>query len=149
MPPLTSHHLLPPFPDNIKTAPLASVSFKDLENYDADASTALFKACKDLGFFYLDLFGSELGEKIIGESETLNTLQKEFFELPNEVKDVYGRPRLHPFYAYRYTELGVEGEDGVSLRGENYNVSVPVWQLTDAFAVDVYAPYLPSHNAAY
>jgi isopenicillin N synthase-like dioxygenase len=126
MPNLTSHHLLPPFPDDIKTAPLGSVSFKNLENGDLPASTALFKACKELGFFYLDLFGSELGEKIIEESEKLNTLQKEFFELPNEVKDVYGRPHLHPFYAYRYTELGVEGEDGVPLRGENYNVGIPV-----------------------
>jgi isopenicillin N synthase-like dioxygenase len=123
MPPLTSHHLLPAFPDDIKTAPLVSVSFKDLENNDSNASTALFKACKELGFFYLDLFGSELGEKIVGESEKLNTLQKEFFELPNEVKDVYGRPHLHPFYAYRYSELDVKDGNGVPLRGENYNVS--------------------------
>ena len=72
MPNLTSHHLLPPFPDDIETAPLVSVSFKDLEHRDANASTALFKACKELGFFYLDLFGSELGEKIIEESEDPN-----------------------------------------------------------------------------
>lgn len=102
-----------------------SVSFKDLEGSDANASAALFKACKELGFFYLDLFGSELGEKIIEEAENLNTLQKQFFELANEVKDVYGRPHLHPFYAYRYTELDVKDEDGVPLRSENYNVSIP------------------------
>jgi isopenicillin N synthase-like dioxygenase len=130
MQPLTSHHLLPQFPEDIKTAPLVSVSFKDLEDSDANASTALFKACKELGFFYLDLFGSELGETIIKEAEKLNTLQKEFFELPNEVKDVYGRPHLHPFYAYRYTELDIKDEDGVPLRSENYNVSIPVCHLT-------------------
>ena len=139
MPPLTSHHLLPAFPDDIKTAPLVSVSFKDLENNESNASTALFEACKELGFFYLDLFGSELGEKIVQESEKLNTLQKEFFELPNEVKDVYGRPHLHPFYAYRYSELDVKGEDGVPLRGENYNVSTPSIFL---------ASWLSSHHAA-
>jgi hypothetical protein len=129
MPPLTSHHLLPPFPDDIKTAPLVSVPFKDLENNDSNASATLFKACKELGFFYLDLFGSELGEKIIKEAEKLNTLQQEFFELPNEVKDIYGRPHLHPFYAYRYSELDVKDKDGVPLRSENYNVSIPMWHL--------------------
>lgn len=122
MQPLTSHHLLPSFPDDIKTAPLVSVKFEDLEHGDRDASAALLKACKELGFFYLDLLGSELGEKIVAEAERLNNVQQEFFNLPNEVKDVYGRPHLHPFYAYRYTELAIKDENGVPLRGENYNV---------------------------
>lgn len=130
MQPLTSHHLLPQFPEDIKTAPLVSVSFRDLERSDTNASAALFKACKELGFFYLDLFGSELGGKIIKEAEILNTLQRKFFELPNEVKDTYGRPHLHPFYAYRYSELDVKDKYGVPLRSENYNVSIPIWHLT-------------------
>jgi isopenicillin N synthase-like dioxygenase len=122
MQPLTSHHLLPSFPDDIKTAPLVSVNFANLEKGDPDASAAFFKACKELGFLYLDLFGSELGETIITEAEKLNKVQQEFFKLPNQVKDVYGRPHLHPFYAYRYNELAVEDENGVHLRGESYNV---------------------------
>lgn len=121
---LTSHHLLPPFAEGIKTAPLVSVSFAKLEAGDKGASDAFFKACKELGFFYLDMFGSELGETIVAEAEKLNTLQQGFFKLPNEVKDKYGRPNLHPFYAYRYSEVNVKGEDGVPLRSENYNVSL-------------------------
>jgi isopenicillin N synthase-like dioxygenase len=125
MQPLTSHHLLPLFPDNINTAPLVSVKFADLEKGDRDASAAFFKACKELGFLYLDLFDSELGENIIAEAEKLNEVQREFFKLPNKVKDVYGRPHLHPFYAYRYNELAIKDENGVPLRGESYNVSCP------------------------
>jgi isopenicillin N synthase-like dioxygenase len=122
MQPLTSHHLLPPSPDDINTAPLVSVNFADLEKGDLDASAAFFKACKELGFLYLDLFSSELGEKIVADAEKLNEVQQEFFKLPNEVKDVYGRPHLHPFYAYRYNELAIKDEEGVPLRGESYNV---------------------------
>jgi isopenicillin N synthase-like dioxygenase len=114
MQPLTSHHLLPLFPDNINTAPLVSVKFADLEKGDRDASAAFFKACKELGFLY-----------IIAEAEKLNEVQREFFKLPNKVKDVYGRPHLHPFYAYRYNELAIKDENGVPLRGESYNVSCP------------------------
>ena len=120
---LTSHHSLPPFPeDDVKTAPLVSVSLAKLEANDKDASDAFFKACKDLGFFYLDMVGSTLGECIVREAEELNKVQKEFFKLPNEVKDVYGRPHLHPFYAYRYSEASVKDENGVPLRNQNYNV---------------------------
>ncbi|KAH8807355.1 hypothetical protein F5884DRAFT_674824 [Xylogone sp. PMI_703] len=122
MAPLTSHHLLPPFAADVKTAPLVSISFDKLESGDKETSDAFFKACKELGFFYLDLFGSELGEKIIAEAEQLNNLQNEFFKMPTEVKDKYGRPHLHPFYAYRYTALDVKDENGVPLRAEGYNL---------------------------
>ena len=124
---LTSHHLLPPFADGIKTAPLVSVSFVKLQVGDSEESNAFFKACKELGFFYLDLLGSDLGEKIIAEAERLNTVQKQFFKLPNNVKDIYGRPHLDPFYAYRYNELDAKDENGVTLRGENYNVGLEAW----------------------
>jgi isopenicillin N synthase-like dioxygenase len=129
---LTSHHTLPAFPSDIKTAPLVSVSLAALEAGDKAASDAFFAACKDLGFFYLDMLGSALGEKIVRGAEELNAVQKVFFQLPHEVKEKYGREVLNPFYAYRHTKLGVEGEDGVELRKEDYNVSVsclPLYHL--------------------
>ena len=120
---VTSHHTLPPFPDDVKAAPLVSISYADLESGDASTSTALFEAAKGLGFFYLDFLDSELGRTIVQEAEQLNAVQKEFFALPNEVKDVYGRPHLDPFYAYRYNETPYEDADGKKLRGfQNYNV---------------------------
>ncbi|WWD18255.1 hypothetical protein CI109_102705 [Kwoniella shandongensis] len=117
---LTSHDALPPFPDDVKTAPLYSISLAKLEAGDASSSDAFFEACRQLGFFYLDMLGSTLGETIVKEAEKLNKVQQEFFKLPNEVKDVYGRPHLHPFYAYRVYET--ENLQGESVRNENYNL---------------------------
>ncbi|TVY47766.1 Oxidoreductase [Lachnellula occidentalis] len=122
MTPSTSHHLLPSFDKDVETAPLVSVSFAKLESGDKASSNAFFKACKELGFFYLDLFGSELGETIIAEAERLNVLQKEFFKMPFDDKQKYGRPHLDPFYAYRYYGLLAKDEKGVPLRSENYNL---------------------------
>ncbi|KAK5120877.1 hypothetical protein LTR85_005944 [Meristemomyces frigidus] len=119
---LTSHHLLPPFATDVKTAPLVSVSLAKLEAGDSDTSNAFFKACRELGFFYLDMLGSELGEKIVSEAEQLNAFQKEFFKMPYDVKDEYGRPHLHPFYAYRYNDLDVKDKNGVAIRAESYNL---------------------------
>lgn len=124
MAPLTSHHQLPPFPEGVKTAPLVSVSYVRLQSGDREASDAFFRACKELGFFYLDMLGSDLGEMIVAEAERLNLLQKEFFKLPNEVKETYGQKVLDPFYAYRYSEFDVSDAAGVPLRREDYNVSV-------------------------
>lgn len=91
---LTSHHTLPPFPNDVKTAPLVSISLTKLEAGDPAESSAFFRACKQLGFFYLEMTGSTLGESIVREAEQLNEVQKEFFKLPNKVKDVYGRPHV-------------------------------------------------------
>ena len=96
------HSSLPAFAEGLSTAPLVSISFAKLESGDQETSEAFFKACKELGFFYLDMFGSELGEQIVTESEKLNELQKVFFKLPFEIKNKYGRPHLDSFYAYRY-----------------------------------------------
>lgn len=120
---LTSHHDLPPFPDGLQTAPLASVSLRKLQEGDAAESSSFFRSCKDLGFFYLDLLGCDLGETIVKEAEDLNQLQQVFWKLPHEVKDIYGRPHLDPFYAYRYSETSRTDENGIPYRNENYNVS--------------------------
>ena len=46
-------------------------------------SAALHAACREFGFFYLDLAGFATPE----ETEELATLAREFFALPSEVKD--------------------------------------------------------------
>ena len=122
MTPPTSHSILPPFAEGLSTAPLVSISFAKLESGDQETSEAFFKACKELGFFYLDMFGSELGEQIVTESEKLNELQKVFFKMPFEIKNKYGRPHLDPFYAYRYYPLEAKDANGEPLKNENYNV---------------------------
>lgn len=123
MPPQTSHATLPPFPTDITTAPLVSINLARLEAHDPAESTALFDACKNLGFFYLDMFGSALGEQIVAEAEQVNSVQNEFWAMPNSELDKYGRDKVHDFFAYRFGETGEKGPDGVPLRNQNYNVS--------------------------
>ena len=127
MAPKTSHDQYPPFSSTVPTAPLVSIKLSALESGDASESSAFFEACKDLGFFYLDMVGSELGESIVEESEKLHALQQEFFALPRESKDVYTQEKIGPFYAYRPIEqkdLPVD-KDGQPRRNESYNVSRP------------------------
>lgn len=102
---LTTHDQYPPFPSNLRTAPLESLSLAALQRYSSTSTSFLhfFKACQELGFFYLDLTGSELGESILKEAEELHTLQQKFFALPHQVKDDYGRDKTDPFFSYRWT----------------------------------------------
>ena len=116
--PTTSHHLYPPFPEDIPTAPLVSINLSRLEAGDEAESKAFFEASKNLGFFYLQLSDSGLGGKIVEEAEQLNALQKQFFELPDEVKEEYAREKIDSFMGYRAAKL--TGEEGG--RNETLNV---------------------------
>lgn len=123
----TSHYTLPPFPSNLQTAPLVSISLAKLEAHDAGEHDALFAAAKDLGFFYMEMAGSPLGERIVCGAEGVNALQNRWWALPDDEKDRYGRPHLHDFFAYRYGE--VNGTNGPG-RNSNYNVGTSASPLT-------------------
>ncbi|RFU27497.1 hypothetical protein B7463_g8847, partial [Scytalidium lignicola] len=121
MAPATSHHLYPPFAEGVTTAPLVSISLVKLEAGDAAESQAFFKASKELGFFYLNMEGSALGEKIVSEAEQLHLIQQGFSNLPNEEKDQFAREKLDPFFGYRLLHEETDN-DGVTRRDENYNM---------------------------
>ncbi|KAL1409602.1 hypothetical protein Q8F55_003597 [Vanrija albida] len=106
---------LPPFPTDVKTAPLVSLSLARLEAGDAAEAAAFFKCSKELGFFYLEMAGSEIGEAMVTEADALNELQKQWMSLPNETKEEYGL-KMHDFFAYRHYVL----PDGQ--RKEDYNI---------------------------
>ncbi len=122
MAPSTSHHLYPPFPEGVVTAPLVSISLAKLEANDVAESQAFFEASKSLGFFYLNMEGSKLGERIVSEAEQLNGVQQEFAKLSDEEKDRFAREKLDPFFGYRLLNE-VKRTDGTIDRDENYNVS--------------------------
>ena len=119
----TTHHLYPPFPDNITTAPLKFISLSKLEAGDEDESKAFFEASKNLGFFYMKLEGSSLGERIVDEAEQLHVIQQEFFKRPNEEKEEYAREKIDPFFGYRKAPVNGTDESGNPKRNETYNVS--------------------------
>ena len=120
----TTHHLYPAFPDNITTAPLVTVSLSKLEAGDENESKAFFEAAKSLGFFYMKLDGSSLGERLVDEAEQLHKLQQEFFKLPNDEKELYAREKIDAFFGYRNVEVKGQGKDelGREKRNETYNV---------------------------
>lgn len=123
MAPATCHHLLPPFSETVKTAPLVSISLAKLEAGDAAESNSFFEAAQNLGFFYMKMEGSALGGKLVSEAEQLFQLQKTFFKRPNEEKETYAREKIDPFFGYRHGELKSKNEDGTPMRNETYNVS--------------------------
>jgi hypothetical protein len=134
----TSHHLYPPFPEGLTTAPLVSISLSKLEADDAAESHAFFKASKELGFFYLSMEGSALGEKLVSQAEQLHLVQKEFHSLPNHEKDKFAREKLDPFFGYRI--LGKrEMEDGTIQRDENYNVNRLIPSLLSSLITDCHS----------
>jgi len=118
----TSHHLYPPFPDDIKTAPLVSISLDKLQGGDEEESKAFFEASKGLGFFYLKLDESELGQKIVSEAEQLNDLQQAFYKRPQEEREEFAREKIDAFFGYRQVQLKVTDENGSPLRNETYNM---------------------------
>lgn len=123
---LTSHYLYPPFPSDLPTASLGSISLDKLQTSppNEDESSRLFAACRDLGFFYLDLTTSNLGQEILREAEDIHTLQQQFYALPHADKDAYGQHVVDPFFSYRWTACadGVEDVWGRAGRREMYSV---------------------------
>lgn len=128
--PKTSHHDYPPFATDINTAPLVSLSLAKLQSHDPQESTAFFKACKTLGFFYLDCSSSALGESLVEEAEQLLRVQKEFFARPEGEREEFAREKIDAFFGYRYGV--VKAGEGEGRRNETYNV------CSDSFALQLY-----------
>ncbi len=122
MPFARAHHLYPPFAEGVPTAPLVSVSLAKLEADDVAESKAFFKASTELGFFYLNMAGSPLGEDIVSEAEKLHLLQHEFAQLPQEEKDRVARDKIDPFFGY-HVRAQKRNAAGELMKDEIYNVS--------------------------
>ena len=70
---------IPPFPNDVPTAPLLRLNYSALQTSEAERN-AFFTASKDLGFFYLDLRGDELGQQLLAEAEQLFHVGEELFK---------------------------------------------------------------------
>jgi isopenicillin N synthase-like dioxygenase len=82
----------PPFPDSpsYPTINLQTISLSKLQANDAEEQSLMFEACKDWGFFYLDLTSSgDLGETLSRGSEDIARVAEEIFHLPLEEKMKY------------------------------------------------------------
>ncbi|KZO95047.1 putative oxidoreductase [Calocera viscosa TUFC12733] len=122
---LPSYPSIPPFPDDIETAPLITLQLKKLLANDPSEIAALFKCGKELGFFYLNLIGCEQGEKLFYDAQRLLSLEKEFFDLPPEEKAICDRDTLkgaNGYYGYKAQGKSVIDAKGTLDKHECYNL---------------------------
>lgn len=94
---------IPPFPDNVPTAPLLRISLRKLVDGDAEELDRVWKACCDLGFFYLDLrMGDEQkdinGEALLDDAYSLFKVGEGLFDLPLEEKRRYDFTAQNSYY---------------------------------------------------
>jgi isopenicillin N synthase-like dioxygenase len=70
---------LPPFPNDLHTAPIAQISSRKLLDGDKDEAQRVLEACQTFGFFYLDLRDSSEGKRLIDGAEACLELAKTSF----------------------------------------------------------------------
>ena len=95
-----AHTTNPPFPNDVPTAPLLQLSLKKLLQNDTEESTSCFQACKNLGFFYLDLRGTTVGESLLDDADRLFDVGEQLFELDLEEKQRYDFSGQQSYYGY-------------------------------------------------
>jgi hypothetical protein len=71
---------LPPFPEDVPTAPLLRISLNRLTQGDSGEIDKLWQACRELGFFYLDLRGASTNPKSIPKPSSVNDSTQKVFE---------------------------------------------------------------------
>ncbi|PSN59962.1 Clavaminate synthase-like protein [Corynespora cassiicola Philippines] len=121
---------LPPFPDNVPTAPLVRISLEKLLHHDAEEEERCWQACCDLGFFYLDLrtSGPSLGvngEQLLDEADQLFNVMKSFFDLPAAEKQQYDFTSKGSYFGYKGSGSGIIDKRGTPDRVDFYNVRSP------------------------
>jgi isopenicillin N synthase-like dioxygenase len=105
---------LPPFPDDVPTAPIARISLSKILANDPSESAACLEACRTHGFFYLDLTSATLGKSLVEESEELLQLSYRAFDHPLEEKDKYALVKGVSLFGYK--EAGTVKQTDPSLR---------------------------------
>lgn len=83
-----------PFPDNVRTANITTLSLKKLLSNDGAESQLLYHACRTYGFFNLDLSDSKEGEQFQASLEQMYLLNDAMHSLPEEdkMKHAYAPP---------------------------------------------------------
>lgn len=113
----------PPFPEGVPVAPLVTISLKNLlEDPSNPEHERLFEASKNLGFFYLDMRNTTVGEDLLSEADNLFDLSKNFFDMPIEEKNKYDFAKKKIYFGYKGAGKEVMFKDGTLNRDQQYNV---------------------------
>jgi isopenicillin N synthase-like dioxygenase len=111
----------PPFP-SIPTCPVNTISLANLRKSPAE-SEKFFQACKDLGFFYLDLRGDPEGEVMLKEASDLFEFSPKLFDLGKEELMKYWVELQVSLDGYKLFESKTKDENKEATYLEVYNVS--------------------------
>ena len=116
---------LPPFPDDVPTAPLLRLELGKLLAGDTCGCEKLFQASVDIGFFYLDLQDSTQGISLLGDADDLFQVGQKLFELSLEEKMRYDFSAQNSYFGYKAQGAAVVDRQGNLDRNEFYNVRPP------------------------
>ncbi|KAL6704643.1 hypothetical protein ACN47E_008040 [Coniothyrium glycines] len=135
-----------PFPNDVPTAPLESISLAQLVAGDAAAVQRVGHAMRHIGFFYLDLRGHEVGMELLREaSECCRLIKDTLVGLPVELKEQYKiREELGAFDRGYIAKKNPA--DGSALH-ETYNM--PAKELMADPPAQVLPPWLATHEATF
>lgn len=114
---------LPPFPDDVPTAPLLRLCLGKLLAGDAVELERLYEASVDIGFFYLNLQDCEHGTSLLGDADGLFQVGERLFELPLDEKKKYDFSSQNSYFGYKGQGVAVIDKSGKLDRNEFYNVS--------------------------
>ena len=81
MPTVKYFNRYPPFPNNVPVADLPRVSLGKLIANDDAESEQLFRACRETGFFLVDLRHSCEGETMLKDAELAFDLNEKIYEI--------------------------------------------------------------------
>ncbi|KAG9201254.1 hypothetical protein G6514_005985 [Epicoccum nigrum] len=114
---------LPPFPSTVPTAPLFRISLAKLTSQDEAEQERCWQACRELGFFYLDLRGCTPGCALLSDADALFELMRVFYALPVGEKVKYDFKKEGSYFGYKGYGEGIVDASGGRDRNEFYNVS--------------------------
>lgn len=128
-----SFHHLPPFPNDVPKVPLLRIQLSALLSGDPSEEEKLWRACCDLGFFYLDCRGGNgidsvsnqevSGDALLAAAEELFGLAEGVFDLPVEEKVKYDMMGENSYFGYKGYGKGVIDKTGTTDRNEFWNIS--------------------------
>jgi isopenicillin N synthase-like dioxygenase len=111
---------LPPFPDDVPTAPLLRLSYARLVARDQLELERFYRACEDIGFFYLDL--RQTAEPFLKDADALFDVGESLFDLALEEKQKYDFSKKKSYFGYKAQGAAVVDRQGNLDRNEFYNV---------------------------
>lgn len=85
----------PESPDDVKVVDIPTISLARLQEETTTESEALYKACRELGFFLLELQASEEGNALLEDAEKMFGITHETLNLGKEELErfAYNPPR--------------------------------------------------------